>query len=143
MKLVADTNRIIAALIRDSTSRRILLSDEFEFLTVGVTKSEIEEHKQEIIDKAKVTEEEFNKIFSLLFSKIFVVGDVTIESKMEEAKRIMEKIDPDDTPFIALALAVENDGIWSDDKHFEQQNMIKIWKTDVLLKLLEESRHVS
>ena len=138
MKLVVNTNRIIAALIRNSTSRRILLSDKFEFLTVGVTKSEIEEHKQEIMEKAKVTEEEFNKIFSLMFSKIFVISDVTIESKMEEAKQIMDNIDPGDTPFIALALAVDNDGIWSDDKHFQQQNRIQIWKTDVLIKLLEE-----
>lgn len=138
MKLVADTNRIIAALVRDSTSRKILLSEKFEFLTIGVTKSEIEEHKKEIMDKAKVDEDDFNRIFSILFSKIFVVSDIVIENKMEEAKQIMDKRDPDDTPFIALALAVENDGIWSDDKHFEQQNKIKIWKTYVLLKLLEE-----
>ena len=51
----------------------------------------------------------------------------------------MDKIDPDDTPFIALALAVENDGIWSDDKHFEQQNRIKIWKTGALSKSIEEN----
>lgn len=140
MKLVVDTNRIIAGLIRDSASRKILLSGKFEFLTVGITKSEIEEHKQEIIDKAKVTGEEFNKIFSLLFSKIFVISDVTIEAKMEEAKQIMDNIDPDDTPFIALALSVKNDGVWSDDKHFLQQNRIQIWKTDVLIKLLEEAR---
>jgi predicted nucleic acid-binding protein len=58
---------------------------------------------------------------------------------MEEAKQIMDKIDPDDTPFIALALAIENDGVWSNDKHFGQQNRVKIWKTDVLLRLLEEN----
>ncbi len=139
MKLVVDTNRIIAALVRDSASRKILLSDKFEFLSVGITKSETEEHKQEIMIKAKITEEGFSKIFSLLFSKIFIVSDVTIESKMDEAKQIMDKVDSDDTPFIALALAVENDGIWSGDKHFEQQNRIKIWKTDVLLRLLEEN----
>lgn len=90
------------------------------------------------MDKAKIDENEFNRIFSILFSKIFVVSDVVIENKMEEAEQIMDKIDPDDTPFIALALAVENDGIWSDDKHFEQQNRIKFWKTYSLLKLLEE-----
>jgi predicted nucleic acid-binding protein len=139
MKIVVDTNRIIASLVRDSASRKILLSDKFEFLTAGITKSEIEEHKQEIMEKAKVTEEEFNKIFSLLFSKIFVVSDITIQSKMEEAKQIMDKTDPDYTPFIALTLAVENDGIWSNDKHFEQQARIKVWKTEVLFKLLEEN----
>ena len=137
MKLVVNTNRIIAALIRDSVSRNILLSDKFEFLTVDVTKSEIEEHRKEIIDKARITEEDFNKILSLLFSKIFVVSDIVIQTKMEEAKKIMDKIDPDDTPFIALALAVENDGIWSEDKHFDQQDKIKVWKTADLVKLLE------
>jgi len=140
MKLVVDTNRIIAALLRDSTTRKILLSDKFEFLTVGITESEIEEHRQEIIDKAKVTEEEFDRIFSLLLSKILVISDVAIESKIEEAKRIMDRIDPEDTPFIALSLAVENDGIWSDDKHFDQQNRIKIWKTGAVLKLSEEDK---
>lgn len=49
-------------MVKDSASRRILLSDTFEFLTVGLAKSEIEYHKQEIMDKAKVTEEESNKI---------------------------------------------------------------------------------
>ncbi|MBI2543349.1 MAG: hypothetical protein HYW24_04130 [Candidatus Aenigmarchaeota archaeon] len=91
-----------------------------------------------MLEKAKLTEEEFTTIFSLLFSKISVVSDVAIESKMEEAKQIMDKIDTDDTPFIALALAVENDGIWSDDTHFEQQTRIKVWKTVVLLNLLKE-----
>jgi predicted nucleic acid-binding protein len=107
MKLIVDTNRIIAALIRDSASRKILLSDKFDFLTVGITKSEIEEHKQELLEKANLTEEQFNIVFSLLFSRIFVVSDIVIESKMSEAKEIMDKIDPSDTPFIALALAVE------------------------------------
>jgi predicted nucleic acid-binding protein len=137
MKLVVDTNRIIAALIKDFTSREIILSDKIQFLTVGITKSEIEEHKQELLEKANLTEEQFNAIFFLLFSRIFVVSDVVIENKMNEAKEIMDKIDPADTPFIALALAVENDGIWSDDEHFRQQNRIRVWKTRELLRLLE------
>jgi predicted nucleic acid-binding protein len=42
MKLIVDTNRIIAALIKDSASRKIILSDKIQLLTVGITKSEIE-----------------------------------------------------------------------------------------------------
>jgi predicted nucleic acid-binding protein len=137
VKLVVDTNRIVAALIKDSTSRKIILSDKIQFLTVGITKAEIGEHKQELLEKANLTEEQFNAVFSLLFSKIFVISDVVIENKMNEAKEIMDKIDPADTPFIALALAVENDGIWSDNEHFKQQNRIRVWKTNELLKLLE------
>jgi predicted nucleic acid-binding protein len=57
---------------------------------------------------------------------------------MKEAERIMHTIDPDDTPFIALALAVENDGVWSDDRHFQQQTRIRIWKTKDLLTLIKQ-----
>jgi len=138
MNLVVDTNRIIAALARDSASRKIILSEEFSLLTVGVSKEEIKEHKQELLDKAKLTEEHLDTILALLFSRILIVDNIVIERKMNEAKKIMGGIDPDDTPFAALALAVENEGIWSDDKHFEQQNRIRVWKTKELLALISK-----
>lgn len=137
MRFIIDTNRIIAALIKDSVSREILFSNKFEFLTVGIAKSEIEKHKKELLNKTNLTEEQFRIIFSLLFSRIFVVNDLLIESKMKEAKSIMDRIDSSDTPFIALALAVENDGIWSDDKDFGKQNKIRIWRTNELVEMLE------
>jgi len=68
MKLVVDTGRIIAALIRNSSGRAILFSDKFEFLTVNFAKSEIDEHKQEIKDKAKIKDSEFSIVLSLLLS---------------------------------------------------------------------------
>jgi len=136
MRLAVDTNRIIAALVKDSASRKILLSDKFDFLTIEITKQEIEEHRQELLDKTRLTDEQLNLALSLLFSRIFVVSDIVVESKMDQAKEIMDALDPDDTPFVALALAVENDGIWSDDKHFRQQNRIRIWETKDLLTLI-------
>jgi len=137
MRLAVDTNRIIAALVKDSASRNILLSDKFDFLTIEITRQEIEEHRQELLDKTRLTDEQLNLALSLLFSRIFVVSDIVVESKMDEAKKIMDALDPDDTPFVALALAVENDGIWSDDKHFKQQNTIRIWETKDLLTLIK------
>lgn len=133
MRLVVDTNRIIAALVKDSSSRRILLSAKCEFLTLGFAKSEIEGHRKELLEKAGITEEQFNAILSVLFSRIFVVDDIAVKGRMREAGGIMDRIDPADTPFIALALAVENDGIWSDDRHFAKQNAIRVWKTSDLL----------
>jgi len=136
MRLVVDTNRIVAALVKDSTSRKILFSDKIDFLTIEITGQEIEEHRQELLDKTRLTDERLNLALSFLFSRIFVVSDIVVESKMDEAKKIMDALDPDDTPFIALALAVENDGIWSDDKHVKQQNTIRIWETKDLLTLI-------
>ncbi|MAG15859.1 hypothetical protein CMO88_02255 [Candidatus Woesearchaeota archaeon] len=136
MRLIVNTNRIIAALVKDSVSREILLSEKFEFLSVRVTESEIEEHRQRLLEVSKLTEEEFDTTLSMLFRKVSVVDDSIIDKKMNEAKKIMDNIDPDDTPFIALALAIDNDGIWSDDKHFERQNNIKTWKTHRLYEQL-------
>lgn len=73
------------------------------------------------MDKTRLTKEQLNLALSSLFSRVFVLSDIAVESKMDEAREIMDAIDPDDTPFIALASAVENDDIWSDDKHFQQQ----------------------
>jgi predicted nucleic acid-binding protein len=138
MRLIVDTNRVIAALVKDSTSRKILLSDKINFLTIEITKQEIEEHRRELLYKTRLTDEQLNLALSLLFSRIFVVSDIVVENKMDEAKEIMDATDPDDTPFIVLALAVENDGIWSDDKHFKQQTRIRIWETKDLLMLIRK-----
>jgi len=55
---------------------------------------------------------------------------------MSEAQGIMAKVDGDDTKFIALALAVENDGMWSRDGHFSMQKAVKTWKTSGILEFL-------
>ena len=137
MKIIVDTNKIIAALIKDSACRKILLSEKIEFLTVDFTKRELNNHKNEMLDKVCIKEAALNSLMAEFLKRIYVIDDIAIKGAFEPAKRIMEKIDPDDTPFIALALSVENDGIWIDDKHFKRQKMFKIWTTADMLKLIE------
>jgi len=48
----------------------------------------------------------------------------------------MDSIDPDDTPFIAVALATGSD-IWSDDSHFQKQKRIRIRTTIELSQMLD------
>ncbi|EQD33416.1 Nucleotide-binding protein, PIN domain protein, partial [mine drainage metagenome] len=122
---------------KDSASRTILFSNKFEFLTVEFAKKELSNHKNEILGKVHIKESNLDALMSSLFKRIYVVDDVAIKESLDQAKLIMDKIDPDDTPFIALALAVENDGIWSDDKHFVMQRIIKVWKTSDMLRHLE------
>ena len=138
MRLIVDTGRIIAALIKNSASRNILLSDKFEFLTVNFTRSEIEEHKQEITEKAKISEEELELVLSVLLSHVQIISDIAIESKLDGAREIMHSIDPDDVPFVAAALAVESEGIWTDDTHFDRQKRIRVFKTTALARILAE-----
>src|SRR3989344_3768107 len=120
MKLVVNTNRIIAALVKDSFSRRIILHGNIELLTISISEMEIEKYKQEILQKTSLTGEQFNRVYEKLKEKLTFLPDQVINKKMEEAKRIMDAIDKDDAPFIAAALAVKS-AIWSDDNHFQKQ----------------------
>ncbi|MBI2105790.1 hypothetical protein HYT56_03055 [Candidatus Woesearchaeota archaeon] len=133
MRLIINSNRIIAALVKDSTSKKIILEGNLELLSINVSEDDVKRYKKEILKKSELTEAQFDFIYEKLKEKLIILDDKIIMNKMEEAKRIMDKIDKDDTPFIAAAIATKS-SIWSDDKHFEKQNRIKILKTNDLIK---------
>ena len=135
LKIIVNTNRIIAALIKDSVSRKLIYHANIEFLGIYFSGKEIEKYRNPIIKKANITELEFEKLLYQLNDKLIFIEDELINLHMEEAKKIMFKIDPDDVPFIAAALATDAD-IWSDDPHFKRQKRIKVWQTKDLLKFL-------
>lgn len=136
MNLVVNSNRIIAALVKDSYSRKIILEGKLNLIAINTSEKEIKGYKPYILKKAKISEEQFNLISEKLKEKLTMLDDSVIENKMKEAKKIMDSIDREDTPFIAAALATSS-GIWSDDKHFEKQNKIKIWKTKDLVGYIQ------
>lgn len=136
MKLVADTNRIIAALIKDSVSRSILLSKKFEFCSISFSQVEIKKCEKMILQKAGIKKSDYLDLFGRLFSRIALFDETELKAEnVHEAFEIMKKIDPIDAPFLALAIQ-ENCGIWSDDNHFQQQQKAKVYKTSQLAKLV-------
>ncbi len=60
MRIVIDTNRIIASLIKDGTSRKILFSEDIEFITPDFSLQEIEKYKGYIIGKASISMKKLN-----------------------------------------------------------------------------------
>ena len=78
MKILVDTNRIIAALVQESTTRDILFDENFEFVTPDYTRIEIEEHKEELRKKTKLTDKEFEILLTLiqsLLKEVVEMGD--------------------------------------------------------------------
>jgi predicted nucleic acid-binding protein len=74
---------------------------------------------------------------SILFSRMSLVEETVFRNGIEQASEIMDIIDPNDTPFIALALALKNDGIWTGDKHIGKQGAVRIWTTIDLLRRMK------
>ena len=73
MKLVIDTSSIISALIRNGISRRIIVSPVIQFITPDHTLKEISKYKKMICKKAKLTSNEFDILFTLLFEHITIM----------------------------------------------------------------------
>lgn len=134
MRLIIDSNRIIAALIRDSTARDVIVKSAIEFVAPEIVLREIYNHIPLISKKNGLSVEENTMVLAALLDYIQIANINIYIENIEEAKKLIEKYDMSDIPFAALALSIENDGIWTEDEHFMQQKKIKIWRTKELLK---------
>ena len=129
MKVILDVNVILSALIRDSTTRKIILNSDFDFYFPESSLHKIRKYKDYILEKSGLTEEEYGKLMATLFKYIRLVPTEEIEKNWNKAKKIMGHIDEEDVVFIATALSISDSVIWSDDGHFEKQDKVKVLKT--------------
>lgn len=138
MRLIVDANIIFSALMRDSTTRRILLLPQFELYVPEYVKVEIEGHLPELVKRSGLKEEDLRKALDIVFSNITFIGLEGLEEEIRGAYDIMKDIDEDDTPYLALYLAIRNDGIWTQDPHFQMVRKVEVWSTLDLLVLVDD-----
>ena len=144
MKLVIDTNILIAALLKDSVTRKILMHPLFSFYIPEHAFKEFAHHEKALIKKSGLTKHRFHEVLASLKKKLIIVPTEEYSGRYPEALRAMKNIDGTDAPFIALALSFDNDGVWTNDAHFEKQYLVRVWSTADLineLKELEEEIH--
>lgn len=133
MKLVIDTNIILAALIRDSTTRKILFDTQHEFITPDFSLEEIRKYDELVMSKASVNKQEYDVLINKVFKHIQVVSQHIYQHTYHQAQ--IDISDPKDVAFLALARATSNDGIWSEDKGFQKQTSTPVWTTKDLIQL--------
>ncbi|MFH0713192.1 MAG: PIN domain-containing protein [Candidatus Micrarchaeota archaeon] len=143
MKLIVDTNIIIAAIIKDSTTRRLLLRFDLELFSPEYLFEELNEHREEIIRKAKINEQDFEDFCQVIRRIIHIVPKTTYAHHLAEAAGVIE--DENDWPFAAVALSAGDCGIWSNDPHFTQKSKelfekhcITIWTTHRLYEFIND-----
>jgi predicted nucleic acid-binding protein len=126
MKLVIDTNRIMAGLLKDSTSRKIILHDSFSFFAPDYIETELTKHRPYLMKKAKIPGPDFDLLMHTLLDRIVLVSFEDFEREYEHAMRIMEMIDENDSPFLAVGLALGIGSIWTEDRHFLRQDLLRV-----------------
>ncbi|MFA6462138.1 MAG: PIN domain-containing protein [Candidatus Woesearchaeota archaeon] len=135
MIIIIDVNILLSALIKDSTTRALILTSGQEFYFPEKSMQKIRKYKQYIKEKSGLSDLEFLKLFHILMKFIKIIPDEDLLEEWDNAKRIMEHIDLEDVTFIAAALSQEEAIIWSDDRHFEKQNAVITLKTKDVIDL--------
>lgn len=138
MRLVIDTNILIAALIRDSVTREIIMNSGWTFYYPFVAMEEIMKYKSLILNKSCLDEADYEILIRKLIGKMNLIEQYRMLPFLESAYGIIGKIDKNDVPFIALALAIDNDGLWSDDSDFDKQKEIRVWKTKDIIGFFQD-----
>tara|TARA_Y100000310_G_C20595802_1_gene770421 strand:+ start:428 stop:838 length:411 start_codon:yes stop_codon:yes gene_type:complete len=136
MKIVIDSNILFSALIRDSLTRRLILDYEGLFLFPEFIFEEMEKHKNVLLNKSEMSEEDFFHLLQLILKKVTIVPNETLIPYRKEALEIVKNIDLDDVLFFACALAFSDSIIWSDDKKLKNQDKIKVMKTSEIVKII-------
>ncbi len=138
MRILIDVNRIIAAAMKDSTTRLILKDENFEFVTPDFTITEIEKHKERIKIKLKISDVELKLLLDIIFSYVTILPYQDYAMFEEEIK---DKIkDPDDVAYVAACLASNAEAIWTHDPHFNEQKKVKVFYNFDMLKIAGKNR---
>ncbi len=138
MIFIIDVNVVISALIKNGKNRELLIDSPFTLYSPETLMTSLRKYEALIIEKSGLSKEEFEELLSLLIENITIMERAAYQEFMQEADKILGTVDKEDVPYIALALSRANDGIWSDDNHFQKQRKVKIWKTVDIMKWADQ-----
>ena len=94
MRIVLDVNVLLSALIRDSTTRNIIINSEFDFCFPEPSLHKIRKYQEYIIKKSGLSEIEYFIVWENLLKFIKIIPAEDIIGHWYEAKEIMEKFNP-------------------------------------------------
>jgi len=119
MRIVVDTNVVFSALISaNATIPDIIIApfSRFRFYTCEFLFEELDNHKEKLQKASKLSEKEIDRAKTNLFKYINVISlGVIPQNIWLAAEALTIDIDPDDIPFVALAMFVDAH-LWTKDK---------------------------
>ena len=116
--------------------RRILNLSLVEFLAPEFLFEELSPHLPELVRRAGLSDSRAQELLQSLREGIGIVPEESVRSTWSHAAAVMAAIDPRDTAYVAAALAIPCDGLWSDDPHPNRQTAVPCWSTKELLEAL-------
>ncbi len=133
MQIVIDANIIISILIKPGKPIEVVFNDNLKIFAPELLLKELENNKPTILEKSLLNKEDIDNLFEILKQRIKFIPEKDFISYREEALQICP--DKKDVEYFALALKLKSP-IWSNEKGLKKQNIIEVYATHELIKLL-------
>ncbi|MBI2136667.1 DNA-binding protein [Candidatus Woesearchaeota archaeon] len=133
MELVVDANILFSALVKNSFTAELLFDDEMKLYTPEFIIEEFLKYQEVILQKTSRTKEEFVTIMHQLKDIFTVVPQEEYSKFIDEAE--ITSPDKKEVMYFALALKLKC-GIWSNDKKLKEQDKVKVYPTEEVIKLI-------
>jgi len=136
MDIVIDANILMSVLIAtQGKTYDLIFSERIKLFSPDKLLREVKKYELEILEKSGLTEHDFELFLSIISSKVEFIPYLEIERFSNDATNISPDIN--DKEYFALALKL-NCAIWSNDKKLKQQDKVKVYSTEELVKLLHQ-----
>lgn len=135
MELIIDATALLSVFIAKGSTPNIIFIEGVEWLAPAKLKEEFIKHIDEIIPRSSLSEYDAKELIELAFSKIGIIKAESFNKFRKEAKSLVS--DPDDTEYFALSLSRNKIPIWSNDPHFKEQSVVRVFKTGELIEYLK------
>ncbi|HMD97028.1 MAG TPA: PIN domain-containing protein [Terriglobia bacterium] len=132
MRLVADANVLLSAVLGGRAKLVLGHPDITEVLTAGETLGEVQEYAGSLARKKRLAEDLV--LLAVAALPVTVVEREAYVASISEASRRVGKRDPKDVEILALAIALRVP-LWSNDKDFEGTG-VEWYSTEDLLRRL-------
>lgn len=120
--------------MRESTTRRLLVLGGHELHTPEYVFEEIDAHWSELRNRSGVPQDAFREALRILRAHMVEHDSQAYAPHSKDAERILNDLDMKDVPYVALALAIAADGIWTEDRDLRKQTAVRIVRTVDLVR---------
>lgn len=135
--IIIDTNVLLAFLLTDGMTRRIIAENPDVFMSPEYCFQELWEHR----DRWNMNKLKDSELLEIVrdIKRLFVmpVSPEVYVPYIKEGEKLTD--DKDDAPIVALALSVDNEGIWTHNiRHFRQKifgERIRVLSTKDVMEL--------
>ncbi len=134
MRIVLDANIVIMGLMGSRSVITILTGQNHKFYVPKKIFSEIRKYERIICERTKQNSEEFTLNFEALSAFVTETDEKDYDPFLEKARTLLKNRDLTDVEYVACALAVNADFIWTNDKDFSVQTLVKTRNTQEFIQ---------